>query len=640
MMQGFVKVGVASPPVSVGDPRKNIDTAVAVVREAEASGAQVLVFPELFITGYTVGDLFGQDVLLKAAQIGLAELAERTRDSDLCFVTGVPLAARGRLFNCAAAVQSGRVLGVVPKIFVPNRREYYERRWFDSGRGVSLTIEVAGEKVPFGSLLFELGDSLVMGIEICEDLWAPVPPSSTLAIAGANLIVNPSASNELVAKHAYRRKLVEQQSARCMCAYAYASSGVHESTTDSVFSGACLIAENGRVLAEGERFLRKGQIKYACVDIEALSAERRQATGMEWSCEKREETAPVRVKGTLRALTEGHFERRIDPYPFVPSDPCAMEERCREILDLQAAGLAKRLEHVRTMSAVLGLSGGLDSTLALLVTVRAFRLLGYPPGNITGVTMPGFGTTKRTYDNAIRLMELLSVTKREVDITKACLQHFSDIGHDPEDHGVTFENAQARERTQVLMDIANKTGGIVVGTADLSELALGWATFNGDHMSMYGVNASVPKTLVRYLVRYEAGRLGGETEALLNDVLDTPVSPELLPPDKAGNILQRTEERIGPYALHDFFLYHMLRFGTRPKKLLFLACRAFGDEYTQDEIIKWLGVFLERFFFHQYKRSSLPDGPKIGTVSLSPRGDWRMPSDADGSLWLDDIGAE
>ena len=637
MMQGYIKAGVATPPVSVGDPRKNVNAAVLAIREAGKAGAQVLVLPELFLTGYTAGDLFGQDILLEAAREGLLELARRTRDLDICAVVGVPLVVQGRLYDCAAAVQAGRVLGVVPKMCIPNHHEFYERRWFDSGKGITLTIELAGEEVPFGSLLFELGDALVMGIEVCEDLWVPIPPSSYLALCGANLIVNPSASNELVAKNEYRRKLVEQQSARCMCAYAYASAGVHESTTDVVFSGACFVAENGHILAEGKRFSRKTEITYACVDLELLAAERRLSTGMERIARDQGLIEPIRVRGRLSPLEEKHFERAIDPYPFVPSDPRVMEERCQEILSLQAAGLARRLEHVGSIKAVIGLSGGLDSTLALLVTVRAFEQLGYPFENILGVTMPGFGTTKRTYDNAVRLMQLLHVTKREVDITNACMQHFSDIGHDPDVHDVTYENVQARERTQVLMDMANKSGAILVGTGDLSELALGWATFNGDHMSMYGVNASVPKTLVRYLVNYEAGRMGGSAKEVLKDVLNTPVSPELLPPDEAGNIRQRTEDKIGPYALHDFFLYNMLRFGSRPSKLRFLACRAFEGEYAEDEILKWLSVFLKRFFVHQFKRSTLPDGPKIGSISLSPRGDWRMPSDADGSLWEDGI---
>jgi NAD+ synthase (glutamine-hydrolysing) len=636
MMQGYVKVGVATLPVSIGDPRKNVVTAVAAAQSAAAAGAQVLVLPELNLTGYTAGDLFGQDLLLDAARDALLDLAAQTAGLSLCVVAGLPLVAEGRLFDCAAVVQSGKVLGVVPKQCIPNHREFYERRWFDSGKGVDTEIILGGERVPFGALLFELGDKLVLGVEVCEDLWVPLPPSAYLSLYGANLIANPSASNELVTKNDYRRKLIEQQSARCMCAYAYASAGVHESTTDVVFSGACFIAENGRMLAEGDRFTRNTTITYACVDLDALAAERRLSTGMERAAWEQSSAAPRRVRGTFAPLAEKDFERALDAYPFVPSDPRVMEERCQEILSIQAAGLARRLEHVGSQRAILGISGGLDSTLALLVAVRAFKLLHYPLKNIMGVTMPGFGTTKRTYDNAVRLMKLLGVTLNEVNITAACMAHFEDIGHDPGVHDVTYENVQARERTQVLMDLANKQGAILIGTCDLSELALGWATFNGDHMSMYAVNASVPKTLVRYLVNYEAAHLGGEVAGVLKDVLDTPVSPELLPPDTSGNIAQKTEDNIGPYALHDFFLYNLLRYGSRPDKIRFLACRAFEGEFTPDEISKWLEVFLKRFFANQFKRSSLPDGPKVGSISLSPRGDWRMPSDADGSLWADD----
>jgi NAD+ synthase (glutamine-hydrolysing) len=635
MMQGYVKVGVATLPVSIGDPRKNVVTAAAAAQSAAAAGVQVLVLPELNLTGYTAGDLFGQDLLLDAARDALLDLAARTAGLPLCLVAGLPLVAEGRLFDCAAVVQSGKVLGVVPKQCIPNHREFYERRWFDSGKGVNTEIILGGERVPFGALLFELGDKLVLGVEVCEDLWVPLPPSSYLSLYGANLIANPSASNELVTKNDYRRKLIEQQSARCMCAYAYASAGVHESTTDVVFSGACFIAENGRMLAEGDRFTRDTTITCACVDLDALAAERRLSTGMERAAWEQSSAAPRRVRGTLPPLAEKDFERALDAYPFVPSDPRVMEERCQEILSIQAAGLARRLEHVGSRRAILGISGGLDSTLALLVAVRAFKLLHYPLKNIMGVTMPGFGTTKRTYDNAVRLMNLLGVTLNEVNITAACMAHFEDIGHDPGVHDVTYENVQARERTQVLMDLANKQGAILIGTCDLSELALGWATFNGDHMSMYAVNASVPKTLVRYLVNYEAVHLGGEVAAVLKDVLDTPVSPELLPPDTSGNIAQKTKDNIGPYALHDFFLYNLLRYGSRPDKIRFLACRAFEGEFTPDEISKWLEVFLKRFFANQFKRSSLPDGPKVGSISLSPRGDWRMPSDADGSLWAD-----
>ena len=640
MMQGYVKVAAATLPVSVGDPRKNATAAVQAAAKAAAAGAQVLVLPELHLTGYTLGDLLSQDVLLEAAKEALLDFAARTAKLSLCTVIGLPMVLEDRLYNCAAVVQSGRVLGIVPKQALPNQREFYERRWFDSGKGMDLDIILGNDQVPFGQLLFELGEKLVLGVEVCEDLWVPLPPSSILSLFGANLIVNPSASNELVAKNDYRRKVIEQQSARCMCAYAYASCGVHESSTDIVFSGACFIAENGRMLAEGERFTLEPAFTYACVDLDVLAFERRQSTGMEKAAWDLGLKAPRRVQGEIAPLAEKDFERAVDPYPFVPSDPKDMEERCQEILSIQTAGLARRLEHVGSEKAVIGISGGLDSTLALLVVVRAFKRLGLPVKNIVGITMPGFGTTRRTYDNAVRLMNILGVTLREVNITQACLLHFQDIGHDPEVHDITYENVQARERMQVLMDVANKIGGLVIGTCDLSELALGWATFNGDHMSMYAVNGSVPKTLMRYLVRYEAEHLGGAAAEVLKDVLDTPVSPELLPPDASGNIAQKTEEHVGPYALHDFFLSSMIRYGMRPAKIRFLACRAFAGKFSPDEITKWLDVFLKRFFMQQFKRSSLPDGPKVGSVSLSPRGDWRMPSDADGSLWVDDLSRE
>lgn len=634
-MQGYAKIAVGTLPVSLGDPRKNTKMIVDAVKEADTQGAQVLVLPELCVTGYSLGDLFAQTVLLNSAKEELLNISKQTQKLDICFVVGLPIVLNGRLYDCAAVVQSGEILGIVPKMCIPNHHEFYERRWFDSGEGISAEIKIGNDYVPFGQMLFELDETLILGVEVCEDLWVTIPPSSRLSLLGANVIVNPSASNEIVSKNEYRKELIKQQSARCLCAYAYASCGVHESTTDVVFSGACFIAENGHMLAKTKRFSRKREIAYACVDLEALDSERRLSTGMDKALIGYDDV--LRVQGKLKQADIKHFERKIDKHPFVPSDPNVMKERCEEILSIQSAGLAKRLEHVGTKKATIGISGGLDSTLALLATVRAFKELDYPLDGILAYTMPGFGTTDHTYSNAIKLMNLLGVSASEINIVEACLQHFKDIGHDKDVHDVTYENVQARERTQILMDLSNKHGAILVGTGDLSEMAMGWATFNGDHMSMYSINTSVPKTLVRYLVAYEANRLGDEIKDVLLSVLDTPVTPELLPPDADGNIAQFTEDKIGPYELHDFFLYNVIRFGARPEKIKFLAIKAFENDYSEDEVSKWLDVFLKRFFINQFKRSSLPDGPKVGSISLSPRGDWRMPSDADGSLWLDTI---
>lgn len=632
---GFFKIGALSPRTCVADPVQNTAHALAALRQAHRQGVQLAVLPELFLSGYTCGDLFGQDALLDSCERALLELARQTQELDMAIVAGVPLRAKGFLYNCAAVLHRGRILGIVPKTYLPNYQEFYEKRWFVSGtQNRAETLRLAGMEIPFGNLLFRLGERAVLGIEICEDLWVPLPPSTQMALAGANVIVNLSASNEAVSKNDYRRAMLAQQSAKALCAYAYASAGVGESTTDLVFSGACTIAENGTILADAPRFQQEGSAAIACVDLERLLSQRRQNGSFPDNANLVPPPDYRVIDAPVGALKQEQIDRPFDRHPFVPDDPATRAERCREILSIQAAGLAKRLSHTGLSRLVLGISGGLDSTLALLVSVRAAELLGLPRQNILCVTMPGFGTTDRTYENAVELIRCLGASFREIGIREACLQHMADIGHDPNLHDITFENTQARERTQILMDLANKEGGLLVGTGDLSELALGWCTYNADHMSMYGVNCGVPKTLVRHLVAYFAGQADAQTAAVLRAVLDTPVSPELLPPDESGEIAQKTEEKIGPYELHDFFLYHFLRFGTNPQKLLFLAGRAFGGQYSQQQLTDWLRLFFKRFFQSQFKRSCLPDGPKVGSVSLSPRGDWRMPSDAQASVWL------
>lgn len=638
---GFLKVGAASPRLKIANPAYNVSEILKLVREAEDTGTAVLVFPELCITGYTCGDLFQQKYLQDKCLGAIKLLMEETKHISALIMVGAPLIIRDRLYNCALALQKGRILGIVPKMYVPNYKEFYEKRWFASGLEISKEIKEAdllGNSVPFGNLLFVSKEpGFVLGAEICEDLWTPAPPSSYLALQGANIIVNLSASNELVAKAEYRRQLVAQQSARCSCAYLLASAGVHESTTDVVFSGDCLIAENGLLLASSRRFKRDSSIIYTDIDLDILKHERLLNTSF-WDSVENEALSANYTRVEVAGFNMGpevKLSRKIPQNPFVPADPRTVAERSEEIFSIQVAGLAKRMEHTGMRHAVLGISGGLDSTLALLVTRKTFDLLNLPTANIIAVTMPGFGTTDRTYNNALKLMEALDVTTREVGIKAACLQHFADIGHDPDLHDVTYENVQARERTQVLMDLANKVNGLVVGTGDLSELGLGWATYNGDHMSMYGVNSSVPKTLVKFLVRWAADNvMTGEAKETLYRIVDTPISPELLPPDNEGKIRQKTEDIIGPYQLHDFFLFYTLRYGMEPQKILFLAETAYRGEYEREEIKKWLGLFYKRFFNSQFKRSCLPDGPKVGSVSLSPRGDWRMPSDADVSAWL------
>lgn len=630
---GFYKIGMASLRLKVGNPVYNMQEIKKAVKEAQDYGVKVLVTPELSLCGYTCGDLLLQEQLKLSMEKELKFLLQFTLGIDMAIVVGMPVFCGYRVYNCAVVIKEGVILGAVPKEYPSNYNEFYEKRWFASGRdNVPEQIRLCNQDVPFGRLLFELSPNLVMGVEICEDLWVPVPPSSYMALNGANLIVNLSASDELVAKAAYRRDLVKNQSARCICAYAYAGASVHESTTDLVFGGASLLAENGAVLKEGERFLRETHLTCGTIDVQKLNY-MRCSNGSFHDNSEAEQVGYRRIRSHFNALGLEHFDRFVDPTPFVPSDKSVRQERCGEIFSIQAAGLAKRLEHTGLKRCVLGISGGLDSTLALLVCTEVMSLLGYGNENIIGVTMPGFGTTERTYQNAVALMDALGVTKMEVNIKDACVQHMKDIGHDPSVHDVTYENTQARERTQILMDLANKHGGILVGTGDLSEIAMGWCTYSGDHMSMYGVNAGVPKTLVRYLVGYVADNAQESVSAILKDVLATPVSPELLPPDEAGQIAQKTEEKIGPYELHDFFLYTFIRLGASKEKIRFLAMKAFSEKYTEDEIDQWLNLFMSRFFASQFKRSCAPDAPKVGTVSLSPRGDWQMPSDADGFIW-------
>ena len=635
MRHGFVKVAAATPDIRVADVEYNTENICRAIGEACERKAKIIVFPELCITGYTCGDLFTQDVLLEAARRALQHIAKYTEDKDILAFVGMPLAVRGKLYNTAAALNRGKILGFTTKTFLPNYAEFYEMRQFTPGPDQAGYILFEGEQVLFGpQILFEASgmEDLIVSAEICEDVWSPVPPSIQAAIEGATVIVNCSASDETIGKDTYRRELIAGQSARLIAGYVYANAGEGESTTDVVFGGHNIIAENGAVLKEAARY--KNEIIYSEFDLKRIVSERQKNTTFQAD----PDGTLMRVPFTVEMEKEAVELTRVFPKtPFVPSDESARAERCEEILTIQAMGLKKRLAHTNSKTAVVGISGGLDSTLALLVTARAFDMLGRDKKDIIAVTMPCFGTTDRTYQNACEMSKKTGATLREVPIAEAVNVHFRDIGQDPEEHDVTYENSQARERTQVLMDIANRTGGMVIGTGDMSELALGWATYNGDHMSMYGVNASVPKTLVRHLVKYAADETKDqELKSVLYDVLDTPVSPELLPP-KDGDIAQKTEDLVGPYELHDFFLYYMLRFGYEPAKIFRLAKRAFEGDYDGEVILKWLKTFCRRFFSQQFKRSCLPDGPKVGTVALSPRGDWRMPSDACAAVWMKEL---
>lgn len=636
MKNGFVKVAAATPDIRVADVEFNTQNIINAMEEAQKNGAKILVFPELCVTGYTCSDLFDHSVLLKASRKALLEIAENTNDKDMLVFVGAPLEVNGKLYNVAAAMNQGEIIGFTTKTFLPNYGEFYEMRQFTPGPQIVREITFEGKKIPFGpQILFQAEgmEELVVAAEICEDVWSPIPPSIQAALEGATVIVNCSASDETIGKDTYRRALISGQSARLISGYIYANAGEGESTTDLVFGGHNIIAENGTILKESSRYVN--EIIYSEIDLQRITGERRKNTTFQPLDEETLVRVPFTVEETKTFLT-----RTFPKKPFVPSDEQTRAQRCEEILTIQAMGLKKRLAHTNARTAVVGISGGLDSTLALLVTARAFDMLGRDKKDIIAVTMPCFGTTDRTYQNACEMSKKVGATLIEVPIADAVNVHFRDIGHDPEDHSVTYENCQARERTQVLMDIANKTWGMVIGTGDLSELALGWATYNGDHMSMYGVNASVPKTLVRHLVKYAADDTKDEAlKNVLYDVLDTPVSPELLPP-KDGDIAQKTEDLVGPYELHDFFLYYFLRMGYEPGKIYRIAKLSFAGEYDDETIYKWLRTFCWRFFSQQFKRSCLPDGPKVGTVALSPRGDWRMPSDACVALWIQNLEKE
>lgn len=695
---GFIRVAAATPRVKVADVDANVEEICRMAEIAENEQVSILAFPELSVTGYSCGDLFAQELLVSRAEEGVKRLKTFSRGKSLTLVVGVPVRVRGSLYNCAAVIQNGSLKGIVPKIYLPTYNEFYESRWFSSGcdflsdtlsaygriednakdcssPAAGAEISYAGHKVNvYPNMRFNVGRA-TFAIEICEDLWTPIPPSSHHALAGAQIIVNLSASNEVLMKHQYRKQLVSQQSARTISAYIYSSCGYGESTQDVVYAGSSLIYENGSLMAENKRFSLESGMICADIDIDKLSVLRQKestfhSVAPDGTGDGLDAQRYFTVASGDGAATdfEKCLRRHIDPHPFVPGNAAERDERCREITDIQVMGLATRLAHIHSQTAVIGISGGLDSTLALIVTVLAFDILGWDRKRIIGITMPGLGTTTRTHSNASDLMAALGVTSLEIPIGKAVAQHFSDIGQSPEVQDVTYENSQARERTQILMDVANKENGIVVGTGDLSELALGWATYNGDHMSMYAVNASIPKTLVRYLVGWAAenhfesdvavaagrGTVGARrtlpetsredvadhkrsVREILMDIIDTPVSPELKPADSEGNITQKTEDLVGPYELHDFFLYHIFRFGARPSKVYFLARKAFEGVYDDATILKWLNTFIRRFFAQQFKRSCLPDCPKVGSVSLSPRGDWRMPSDAWRTIFLNDL---
>jgi NAD+ synthase (glutamine-hydrolysing) len=654
MNYGFIKVAAAVPSVKVADCKYNLEQIELLVSQAEKQAVEIVVFPELSVTGYSCQDLFRQNLLLDASETAVMMLLDYTRHLDVVSIVGVPIAVGDLLLNCAVVIQKGQILGIVPKEYLPNYNEFYEKRWFASSQDLRPSeIRYCGSTalITPEPQLFRTSQGVTFGVEICEDVWAPTPPSNHLALAGADLIFNLSASNELIGKHKYLQTLLAQQSARTITGYIYAGSGFGESTQDVVYGGNAMIYENGILLAEAERFCLEPQLTAVQIDVERLRNDRRNNTTFV-NAQRRmrnENIHIVKCQQAVAPTADFVLERTVNPHPFVPQSS-DMSADCEEIFNIQAMGLAKRLAHINSNRVIIGISGGLDSTLALLVCIRAFDKLKLDRKGIVGVTMPGFGTTDRTYENAISLMQTLGITMREINIAKSVTQHFEDIGHDASLKDVTYENSQARERTQILMDLSNQMGGLVIGTGDLSELALGWCTYNGDHMSMYAVNSSVPKTLIRYLVRYAAKQLQSETEQaggrkasdILLDIVDTPISPELTPADENGQIQQKTEDLVGPYELHDFFLYYFLRYGFRPRKIFMLAQSAFrhNDVKYDDATIKhWLKTFVRRFFSQQFKRSCLPDGPKVGNVTLSPRGDWRMPSDAVSRMWTDECDA-
>ena len=638
MKHGFITVAAAIPSVKVADCDYNEKQLESLIAQAEGKGVEIIVFPELCITGYTCQDLFGQQLLLEEAEKAVLKLLDFTRSLDIIAIVGLPVICGDLLLNCAAVIQKGDLLSLIPKTYLPNYSEFYEKRWFASAQDLDDTdLPFAGKTMHVSAepTLCRTCDGVHFGVEICEDVWAPAPPSNHLALSGAELIFNLSASDELIGKHDYLKSVLAQQSARTMTGYVYSGCGYGESTQDVVYGGNAMIYENGKLLVEADRFSMEPQMMITQIDVEKLRTERR--TNSTYVNAQHSYSAKI-INAHGIQPRDFQLIREIDAHPFIPKT-ADMKQSCEEIFSIQVMGLAKRIEHTHSKKVIVGISGGLDSTLALLVCVKTFDKLKMDRKGIVGVTMPGFGTTDRTYNNAINLMKSLGITLMEISIAKAVTQHFKDIGHDAAVHDVTYENSQARERTQILMDLSNQLGGLVVGTGDLSELALGWATYNGDHMSMYGVNASVPKTLIQYLVRYVAEverkeKDDKKTYEILMDVVDTPISPELIPADENGNIKQKTEDLVGPYELHDFFLYYFLRFGFRPQKIFLLAQHAFKGSYNDETIKKWLTTFLRRFFAQQFKRSCLPDGPKVGSVSLSPRGDWRMPTDASSAMWL------
>lgn len=631
---GYVKVGASTLELKVSDTIYNVQMIKKQIDEAVNKNIQIISFPELSITGYTCGDLFNQDILIDKSYEGLKDLVDYSKDKMIVIIVGSPIKCENKLYNCAVVINNGKILGIVPKTYIPNYNEFYEMRWFKSSNDLKIKeINLFNEIVPIGvDLIFtsKLDDELKFGVEICEDVWGLYPKSNDYASSGASIIFNLSASNETIGKYDFRKELIKMQSVKTISGYVYSSSGINESSTDLLFSGSSLIYENGKLLSENNRFDFNSNLIYSDVDIKRLVNDRRKNTSFISNTDK--EYRNIYFTTSKNNL----ISRKYSKYPFVPSNEDKREERCKEIINIQSSALAKRLKHTNIKKCVIGVSGGLDSTLAFLVIKKAFEKLKIDNKNIIAVTMPGFGTTNRTYENALDLIKINNATLKEIDIKKACLVHYSDIDQDINNHDITYENAQARERTKILMDIANKENALVIGTGDLSELALGWCTYNGDHMSMYSVNSSIPKTLVKYLVKYIADT-DKKNKKVLYDILSTPISPELLPADEKGNIKQITEDKIGPYILHDFYLYHFFRYGASPKKIYMLAVNTFENEYSKEEILKWLKVFIKRFFTQQFKRSCMPDGVKVGSISLSPRGDLRMPSDASYNIWIKEL---